>query len=173
MSDSVFFNPSRRSLFKLGGVVAGGAALAACSSSTTPGTTTSGGSGAAKLGVGNNGKVGAGRTGTAGDTLFIAGFQWGNPTTFNVFSPTAAWPASANVLQAIFESPLRWNILTGEIMPGLAKSYKVDGTTITLVMQDSITFSDGSPCTAKDVAYTFNRGKENKGLAIAAFFAAT
>ncbi len=169
MSDSVFFNPSRRSLFKLGGVVAGGAALAACSSSTTPGTTTSGGT-ETKLGVGNNGKVGAGRTGTAGDTLFIAGFQWGNPTTFNVMSPTAAWPASGNVLQAIFETPLRWNILTGEVMPGLAKSYKVDGTTITLTWQDNVTFSDGTPCTAKDAAYTYNTGKANTGLAIAAFF---
>jgi peptide/nickel transport system substrate-binding protein len=172
MSDSVFFNPSRRSLFKLGGVVAGGAALAACSSTSTTGGAASSGGGATKLGVGNNGKVGAGRTGTNGDTLFIAGFQWGNPTTFNVMSPTAAWPASGNVLQAIFESLLRWNILTGEVMPGLAKSYKVDGTTITLVMQDGITFSDGSPCTAKDAAYTFNTGKANKGLAIAAFFEA-
>ncbi len=170
MSDSVFFTPSRRSLFKIGGVVAGGMALAACSSSTnTPAAT--GSAGGTLPGIGNNGKVGKGRTGANADTLFIAGFQWGPPTTYNPFSPTAAWPASGNVMQILYESLLRWNILTGEIMPGLAASYKVDGTsTITLTMQDGVTFNDGSPCTAKDAAFTFNLGKANKSLAISSFF---
>ena len=156
MSDSVFFTPSRRTLFKLGGVVAGGAALAACSTKSNTGNAS--GSAGALPGIGNNGKVGKGRTGPNADTLFIAGFQWGPPTTYNPFSPTAAWPASANAMQIVYETLLRWNILTGEILPGLAASYKVDGTsTITLTMQDGI---------------TFNLGKANKGLAIAAFFQA-
>jgi len=43
MSDSVFFTPSRRTLFKLGGVVAGGAALAACSSKSSSGSSASSG----------------------------------------------------------------------------------------------------------------------------------
>ena len=171
MSDSVFFTPSRRTLFKLGGVVAGGAALAACSTKSSSGTAS--GSAGALPGIGNNGQVGKGRTGANADTLFIAGFQWGPPTTYNPFSPTAAWPASANAMQIVYESLLRWNILTGEILPGLAASYKVDGTsTITLTMQDGITFNDGSACTAKDAAFTFNLGKANAGLAIAAFFQA-
>ena len=41
MSDSVFFTPSRRTLFKLSGVVAGGAALAACSSKSSSGSSAS------------------------------------------------------------------------------------------------------------------------------------
>ena len=171
MSDSVFFTPSRRTLLKLGGVVAGGAALAACSSKSPTGTTS--GSAGALPGIGNNGQVGKGRTGANADTLFIAGFQWGPPTTYNPFSPTAAWPASGNVMQILYESLLRWNILTGEILPGLAASYKVDGTsTITLTMQDGITFNDGSACTAKDAAFSFNLGKANTGLAVASFFGA-
>lgn len=172
MSDSVFSTPSRRSLFKLGGVVAGGLALAACSKKggTTGGA--SGGSAGTLPGIGNNGQVGKGRTQNA-DTLFIAGFQWGPPTTYNPFSPTAAWPASSNVMQIVYESLLRWNILTGEILPGLAKSYKVDGTsTITLTMQDGITFNDGSPCTAKDAAFSFNIGKTASGVSVASFFQA-
>src|SRR5674476_649421 len=172
MSDSVFFTPSRRTLLKLGGVVAGGAALAACSSKAA---TTGGASGSAGAlpGIGNNGQVGKGRTGTNADTLFVAGFQWGPPTTYNPFSATPAWPASSNVMQIVYESLLRWNILTGEILPGLAASYKVDGTsTVTLTMQDGITFNDGSACTAKDAAFSFNIGKANAGLAIAAFFQA-
>jgi len=171
MSDSVFFTPSRRSLLKLGGVVAGGVALAACSSKT-PGATTSGSAGTLP-GIGNNGQVGKGRTGANADTLFVAGFQWGPPTTYNPFSPTAAWPASSNVMQIVYESLLRWNILTGEIMPGLAASYKVDGTsTVTLTMQDGITFNDGSACTAKDAAFSFNIGKTATGVSVASFFQA-
>ena len=171
MSDSVFFTPSRRTLFKLGGVVAGGAALAACSSKSSTGTAS--GSAGALPGIGNNGQVGKGRTGANADTLFVAGFQWGPPTTYNPFSPTAAWPASANVMQIVYESLLRWNILTGEILPGLAASYKVDGTsTVTLTMQDGITFNDGSACTAKDAAFTFNLGKTNTGVSVASFFQA-
>ncbi|HSN12373.1 MAG TPA: ABC transporter substrate-binding protein, partial [Propionibacteriaceae bacterium] len=172
MSDSVFSTPSRRSLLKLGGVVAGGLALAACSKKggTTGGA--SGGSAGTLPGIGNNGQVGKGRTQNA-DTLFIAGFQWGPPTTYNPFSPTAAWPASGNVMQIVYESLLRWNILTGEILPGLAKSYKVDGTsTITLTMQDGVTFNDGSPCTAKDAAFSFNIGKTATGVSVASFFQA-
>ncbi|HOC12258.1 MAG TPA: ABC transporter substrate-binding protein [Propionicimonas sp.] len=176
MSESIFEKPSRRSFLIAGGVVAGGIALAACSSggaaSPTSGGATSGSAAPAeKLGIGNNGKFGAGRKGNTADALLIAGFQWGPPATFNPLSPTAAWPAAANVMQIVYESLLRWNIATGEIMPGLAKEYKVDGTTsITLTMQDGVTFSDGSPCTAKDVVMSYELGKKNTGITVASFW---
>ena len=136
MSDPVFGLPSRRSFLTLSGIAVGGLALAACSGGATSTTTAGTGSVAAeKKGIGNNGKFGAGRKGATGDALLIAGFQWGAPATFNPLSPTAAWPASANVMQIVYETLLRWNILTGEIMPGLAKEYKVDGTnSVTLSM---------------------------------------
>ena len=111
------------------------------------------------------------KKGNTADALLIAGFQWGPPATFNPLSPTAAWPAAANVMQIVYESLLRWNIATGEIMPGLAKEYKVDGTTsITLTMQDGVTFSDGSPCTAKDVVMSYELGKKNTGITVASFW---
>jgi peptide/nickel transport system substrate-binding protein len=172
MSESLFERPSRRSFIKLGGVVAGSIALAACAGNSG-GTSTSSGSASSgtKPGIGNNNQVGKGRTGATADALIVAGFQWGAPATFNPLSPTAAWPAAANVMQIVFESPLRWNILTGEIMPGLAASYKVDGTdTITLTMQDGVTFSDGSACTAKDVAFSYALGKKNSGINVASFW---
>src|SRR5664280_1951747 len=101
------------------------------------------------------------------------GLPVGPPTTYNPFSATPAWPASSNVMQIVYESLLRWNILTGEILPGLAASYKVDGTsTVTLTMQDGITFNDGSACTAKDAAFSFNIGKTATGVSVASFFQA-
>ncbi|MCB0910263.1 MAG: twin-arginine translocation signal domain-containing protein [Propionibacteriaceae bacterium] len=171
MSDSIFEKPSRRSFLKLGGVVAGSIALAACAGSGSGGTASGGASGETKPGIGNNGQVGKGRSGTTADALIIAGFQWGPPATFNPLSPTAAWPAAANVMQIVYETPLRWNILTGEIMPGIAKEYAVDGTsTITLTMQDGVTFSDGSACTAKDVVFSYELGKKNSGINVASFW---
>ncbi len=174
MSDSVFEQPSRRSFIKIGGLAIGGLALAACAPAANTGASGGATGGTeAKLGVGNNGQVGKGRAGATADSLLIAGFQWGPPATFNPLSPTAAWPASGNVMQIVFESLLRWNIATGEVMPGLAKEYKLDGTkTITLTMQDGVTFSDGSPCTAKDVVATFELGKKNPGISTASFWAA-
>jgi peptide/nickel transport system substrate-binding protein len=40
----------------------------------------------------------------------------------------------------------------GEVVSELAKDWKVDGTTVTLTMNDGITCADGSPFTAKDAA---------------------
>lgn len=159
----------RRSFLGLAGVAAiGVAGLSACGQGTHGGPGASGSAGPT-AGVGNNGKIGAGRTGAAGDTLFIFGQQWGAPTTFNPFSGTAAWPCAQNQNQYVYESCLRFNILTGELQPGLAKSYQVDGSkTITLTMQDSAKWSDGQPLTAKDVVFTFGIGKQDKTLAISA-----
>jgi len=172
MSDSVFEKASRRSFITISSLAIGGLALAGCAPKTSTGASGGANGGSEpRLGVGNNGQVGKGRAGAMADTLFIAGFQWGAPATFNPLAPTAAWPTSANAMQIVYETLLRWNIATGEILPGLAKEYKLDGTnTVTLTMQDGITFSDGSPCTAQDVAATFALGKVNDGIATAAFF---
>ncbi len=173
MSDSVFQQPSRRAFITIGGLAIGGLAFAACAPNASTGSTGATGGTEAKLGVGNNGQVGKGRTGATADTLFIAGFQWGAPATFNPLAPTAAWPAAANVMQITYETLLRWNIATGEVMPGLAKEYKLDGTkTVTLTLQDGVTFSDGSALTAADVAANFELGKKNTGISRNAFWQA-
>ena len=172
MSESIFEKPSRRSFLKRGGVAAGSIAPAACAGGGSGGGAATGGASAgAKPGIGNNGQMGKGRTGATADSLLIAGFQWGPPATFNPLSPTAAWPAAANVMQIVYETPLRWNILTGEIMPGLAAKYELDGTnSVTLTMQDGVTFSDGTACTAKDVVFSYELGKKNPGINVASFW---
>jgi peptide/nickel transport system substrate-binding protein len=54
---------------------------------------------------------------------------------------------------------MRVNRLTQELEPELATSWKVleGGRTITLHLRDNLKFSDGSPFTSDDVAYTFKR----------------
>ncbi|HEX2857995.1 MAG TPA: ABC transporter substrate-binding protein [Propionibacteriaceae bacterium] len=174
MSDQLHPRTTRRGFLAIAALAVGGtAALSACGSSNknaSSGGSGSGGAGGTMNGVGNNGQVGKGRSGTLADTLFIAGFQWGPATNFNVFAPAPAWPAQGNVAQYLYESPLRFNIVTGELLPGLAKSYKVDGQTITLTWQDNAQWSDGQPCTADDFAYTFQLGKIDSSVSLSSMW---
>lgn len=52
---------------------------------------------------------------------------------------------------------------TNEVIPGMAKSWTVsdDGCTFTFEIPDNVKFTDGSPCTASDIKYTFERAKES------------
>ena len=122
MSESAAFphpGASRRRFLAGTGVLGGAAALAACGGATGGG---GGGGGEELVGVGNGGQAGSGRAGDGADQLFIAGFQWSPPTNFNTFAGAPAWPASANVAQYIYETLLRFHIVTGELLPGLAAS---------------------------------------------------
>lgn len=56
---------------------------------------------------------------------------------------------------------------TGELVPNAAESweYNDDGTELTLTLRDGMTFSNGDPVSATDVAQTMLRSKETPGLA--------
>ncbi|MFC0672816.1 ABC transporter substrate-binding protein [Brachybacterium hainanense] len=158
---------SRRAFMAATGAVGGAAALAACGGKD-------GGSGGTAtgdmVGIGNNGKAGAGRKGDAADQLFIAGFQWSPPTNYNTFAAAPAWPAASNVAQYVFETAVRFNIITGEILPGLT-THEVNGTeSITLTLQEGVSWHDGSEFTVDDILYTFELGKIDPSLAIASIW---
>ena len=157
---------SRRRFIAATGALGGTAALAACG-----GGGGDAGEGGDLVGIGNNGKAGRGRSGDSAEHLFIAGFQWSPPTNFNTFAGAPAWPAAANVAQYVYETLLRFHIVSGELKPGLAASYEVTGSeSITLTLQDGITWHDGSAFTTDDVLYTFELGKIDPSLGIAAFW---
>ena len=62
--------------------------------------------------------------------LFIAGMQWGPPTSFNPLGSTIAYPCNWNQSQLIYESLLRFNLLDGSLQPGLGKELQeTDATT--------------------------------------------
>lgn len=52
---------------------------------------------------------------------------------------------------------------TNEVIPGMAKSWEVsdDGCTFTFELPDNVKFTDGTPCTASDVVFTYQRAKES------------
>ncbi|WP_220718944.1 ABC transporter substrate-binding protein [Agarivorans litoreus] len=71
---------------------------------------------------------------------------------------------SKDLLHGVMFEPLMvFNNMTGKTEWRLAKSaeYSDDLKTIKLTLRDGLTWSDGSPLTAKDVAYSFTMTKEN------------
>ncbi|MGQ9616848.1 MAG: ABC transporter substrate-binding protein [Spirochaetota bacterium] len=61
------------------------------------------------------------------------------------------------VLNLVFEGLLSINPFTGIIEGGIAKGYSIvnDGHSILLQLNQNVRFSDGTPCTADDVLFTF------------------
>lgn len=80
---------------------------------------------------------------------------------FNPFAPTPT-PLTQ---QAIYESMLVYNPVDGKTTPWLATKWDVakDGRSITYTLRDKVTWSDGQPLTAEDVAYTFELKKKLRG----------
>ena len=149
------FGTSRRRFLGLAAMAVGGALIGVGTS----------GCGTAQTGRTQEAGGQAGRTGAAGDTLFIAGFQWGPPSTFNPMAPTPAWPTAIRHPQYIYETLLRFNMLDGSIHPGLGRELQEpDKQTIVVPLQDGTKWSDGSELTAEDVVFTFGLAETSDGL---------
>ena len=70
---------------------------------------------------------------------------------------------SAHGAQIIFEPLYFYNYLQDKEIPWLAESYQYndDFTELTIKIRPNVTWSDGEPFTARDVAYTLNMLREN------------
>ncbi len=71
----------------------------------------------------------------------------------------AWWLVMQRVYGMVYNQLIRrdWS-KNGELVPGLARSWeRIDETTIEVVLRDDVVFHDGSPLTAEDVAFTFQR----------------
>ncbi len=103
------WTPNRRRFLSLTGLALGGAALGLGTSAC----------GTAQTGSSAGQEGSKGRAGAAGETLFVAGFQWGPPKSFN---PLAAVARLAHEPQGhsqlIYESLLRFNLLDGSLCAG-------------------------------------------------------
>jgi peptide/nickel transport system substrate-binding protein len=146
---------SRRRFLGLAAMAVGGAMIGVGTS----------GCGTAQTGRSSGSGSQAGRAGAAGDTLFVAGFQWGPPSSFNPLAPTPAFPTAVRQPQYIYETLVRFNMIDGSLAPGLGKELQEpDKQTIVVPLQDGTKWNDGSELTAEDVAFTFGLGKTSTGL---------
>lgn len=126
---------SRRSLLASTAALAAAGPLAACGGGSGP----------------NSGGGGAG-----GGTLTVFNGATGTVTVnFNPQSPTALQPTRGVIYEPLFF----YNLITGEDpqpMLGTEYSWNDDGTVLTVKTREGVTWSDGEPFTANDVAFTFN-----------------
>lgn len=109
---------------------------------------------AAGCGSGGSGSGGPGGL-PRSETLYVGGFQWGPPTSFNPLAVTPAWPTTGN-MNLIYESMFGYNQLTDSLEPILGKSYALEGRTLRVELHPEATWHDGSPMTSEDVAFTFD-----------------
>jgi peptide/nickel transport system substrate-binding protein len=88
----------------------------------------------------------------------MAGFQWGDPNTFNPLSDWPAWPVGGN-FNLMYEPLVLFNSLTGQREPLLATIYEETITFISVLMNPAAKWSDGQPLTSADVKFTYETGK--------------
>jgi len=96
------------------------------------------------------------------ETLYFNGQQWGPVVGWNPYSSSMnnamALAPGDNARVTMFETPYLYNMLDGKQYPLLADgpwSWNADMTEITFKIKPAAKWSDGTPVTAEDVAYTW------------------
>ncbi len=98
------------------------------------------------------------------ETLYVSGAAWGPASTWNPFQP-GSLANTTGTIGFVYEFLYAFDPQTGDLTPWLAESSEwVDDTTFVVNMRSGLTWSDGEPLTAEDVAYTFNLGKQYPAL---------
>lgn len=100
------------------------------------------------------------------ETLYVAGQHWDEPKNFNIFAlSNQAWPLSTQDRFLMYEALYMYNMVTGENEPLLADGQPewVDDYSYIVRLKQNIHFSDGTPMTAEDVAFTYNIANEAEG----------
>ena len=82
------------------------------------------------------------------------------------FDPVYGWGAGEHMHEPLIQSTLTVTNTDLTIGYDLATGYTVsdDGLTWTVTLRDDVTFTDGEPLTAEDVAFTYNTVKESSSV---------
>jgi peptide/nickel transport system substrate-binding protein len=87
-------------------------------------------------------------------TLYVGGFDWAPPSSFNPLAGDPSWPIDGNI-KLIYESLFAYDQNSGNLEPMLAKSYRIQDNTIEVQLDERARWSNGTPVTPQDVAYSF------------------
>ncbi|NLK07351.1 MAG: ABC transporter substrate-binding protein [Firmicutes bacterium] len=94
------------------------------------------------------------------NTFYIAGHQWGPPTSFNpVGRGSVSWPINNKLY--IYETLYAFNLVTGELDPILSEKQEwvEDDMVYRVTLFEGTRWQDGEPLTAEDVYYTLDLGR--------------
>lgn len=154
---------SRRDFLRLSAGVSAGAVIAACAPAGAP---------TGEEGAPAQEAAGVAPSSPAGDVprerTLIIGFEGGAvaaPEVANALTPGSS--VNQGYHQSMIESLYYLNYQTGEAVPWLAagpEQWNEDFTEAVIPIREGVEWSDGTPFTAEDVAYTLNMLKENPVL---------
>lgn len=100
------------------------------------------------------------------ETLYFAGLQWGaingwNPLSSDMNNALAITANNGGSRTPMFETLYMYNLLDGSLTPLLADGdfvWNDDLTEITVKIKEAAMWSDGTPLTAHDVAFSYDAG---------------
>jgi len=101
-------------------------------------------------------------------TLYLAGSQWGDPSTFNPLAESwqAAWPIGDR-FNLVYEPLIAYNSLDGKVEPILGTLVSNDNDSVVVDINPAAKWSDGKPVTSTDVKFIFLLGKRFPAAATA------
>ncbi len=111
---------------------------------------------------------GTGTTFPRGETLYVGGLQWGEPTSFNPLLSSPAWPVpnGDQTCNLLYEPLFSYNADTGRLQALLAQSYTLGEDSIDVELNPAARWRDGVPVTGDDVKFTFELGRTYKSLRV-------
>lgn len=89
------------------------------------------------------------------ETLYIGGFDWAPPTTFNPLDYDPNFPIDGNV-RLMYETLVTYNQISDNLEPMLADSFVKTDSSITVHLDPKAKWNNGTPVTVEDVLYTFH-----------------
>ncbi|MBQ1823668.1 MAG: ABC transporter substrate-binding protein [Fibrobacter sp.] len=88
------------------------------------------------------------------ETLYIGGFDWAPPTTFNPLDYDPNFPIDGNV-RLMYETLVTYNQLDGNLEPMLADGFVQTDSSIVVHLDPRAKWNNGEPVSVEDVLYTF------------------
>ena len=95
-----------------------------------------------------------------GRTLYLVGFQWGTPYSFNPLAGWPDWPVRPE-FNLMYEHLTVYNPMTGETEPELGRIEEANGDFVSVILNPLARWSDGRPLTSADVLFTYNLNLTN------------
>lgn len=89
------------------------------------------------------------------ETLYIGGFDWAPPSTFNPLDYDPNFPIDGNV-RLMYETLVTYNQITDKLEPMLADSFTKTDSSITVHLDPKAKWNTGAPVTVDDVIYSFH-----------------
>jgi peptide/nickel transport system substrate-binding protein len=94
------------------------------------------------------------------ETLYLNGIQWSAPVSSNPYHGNRNYGFVDVQRQVIFETLFLYNPLDAKLYPQIGDSYSWNGTTLTIILNRNVKFSDGTPLTAADVVNSYQLAKD-------------